>query len=441
MLKMTLRQKQARFVLRQDLLEQLNPKNSLLQLAARIPWAFFEREFAGLYSRRGRSAKPVRLMVGLLLLKQLENLSDERMVEEWVRNPYFQAFCGIEQFQWELPCDPTDLTYFRKRIGEQGVEKIFRESVRIHGEHAKEKEIVIDTTVQEKNITFPTDTKLRVKVIAKCLKIARQEDITLRRSYKRELHEKLRTIRFSRSAKDKKSVKAAVRRVHTIAWALFREISRKLPAEARQGYAEQLSIFERALMQQSQDKHKVYSLHEPQVLCIAKGKLHKKYEFGAKAAVAMTKKRAIIVGVKSFAQNIYDGNTLQATLEQIAAATGQLPERIFGDRGFRGRTRAGTTEIVIPRPPAKEDSEYKRRKAKKDFGRRSAIEPVIGHLKSDFRLARNYLKGAIGDVLNLFLAAAAFNFRKWMRQMGAALFFILIYLGLIRQPNSSETAI
>jgi IS5 family transposase len=387
MLKMTPRQKQGRFVLRQDLLEQLDPKNSLLQLAARIPRDFFEREFAGLYSRRGRSAKPVRLMVGLLLLKQLQNLSDERVVEEWVCNPYFQAFGGI-------PVRPHRLDI---------LSRAYRGTARVR----KRKKLSLTQRCGRR--TSPT--KLRVKGIAQCLKIARQEGIVLRRSDKRELDERLRAIR-SRSVKNKKSVKAAVRRVHSIAWALFREISRKLSAQGRQGYAEQFSIFEHVLMQCRQAKQKVYSLHEPQILCIAKGKAHKKYEFGAKAAVAMTKNKALIVGVKSFARNFYDGDTLQATLEQIEAAPDQLPEKVFGDRGFRGRTKVGKPEIVIPKPPAK-----------KDFGRRSAIEPVIGHLKSDFRLARNYLQGVIGDVLNLFLAAA-FNFRKWMREMAQAYFLL-----------------
>jgi IS5 family transposase len=432
--------KQGRFVLRQDLLEQLDPNNLLLRLGAKIPWGFFEREFAALYSSRGRSAKPVRLMVGLLLLKHLENLSDERLVEEWVRNPYFQAFCGAERFQWEFPCNPTDLTYFRKRIGERGVAKIFQASVQIHGKSALEKEVVVDTTVQEKNITFPTDTKLRLKVIAKCLKIARLENIKLRRSYKRELHVKLRIIRFSKNKKDKKQVKAAIRRVHTIAWALFREISRKLSTATRQNYADQLALFERVLIQQRKDKNKVYSLHEPGVLCISKGKAHKKYEFGSKAAIAMTKKSSIIVGVKSFMDNVYDGDTLQATLEQVKAATGKFPKKAFCDRGFTGRAKVGETEIVIPKPPAKNATAYLKRKTKKDFGRRSAIEPVIGHVKADFRLARCYLKGAIGDALNLFLAAAAFNFRKWIRKMGEPLFFCLVYFAFIRQTDSYNEA-
>ena len=137
-----------------ELLDQLDPKDPLLLLAKKIPWEQLEKDFAPLYSERGRPAKPVRLMVGLLLLKQLENLSDERVVEEWRRNPYFQAFCGMKTFQWKLPCEPSDFCHFRKRIGETGVEKIFQISVSLHGKAALESEIVVDTTVQEKILLF-----------------------------------------------------------------------------------------------------------------------------------------------------------------------------------------------------------------------------------------------------------------------------------------------
>ena len=165
--KISPRQKQGNF-LYQDLLEQLNPKAPLLILAKKLPWEIFEREFAPLYAEVGRPAKPTRLMVGLLLLKQIENLSDERVVEAWVQNPYYQVFCGMEHFQWEFPCAASELVHFRKRIGEAGMEKIFQASVALFGKKALEDDVVVDTTVQEKDITFPTDTKLRVKAMERC---------------------------------------------------------------------------------------------------------------------------------------------------------------------------------------------------------------------------------------------------------------------------------
>ncbi len=420
-----------------DLLEQLNPKAPLLLLAKKIPWESFEREFTPLYAQLGRPAKPIRLMVGLLLLKQLENLSDERVVEAWVQNPYYQAFCGMEHFQWEFPCSPTDLVHFRKRIGEAGVEKIFQASVALHGKAGLEREVVIDTTVQEKNITFPTDTKLRVKVMGRCWKLASAENIVLRRSYRRELRKVLRVIRFSKSTRDKKKVMSAMRRVKTMANALLRDLTRKLPESVRVARHEELERYRRAVNQERKDTNKIYSLHAPEVCCISKGKEHKKYEFGAKAAIVMTKTNCIIVGAKSFSHNEYDGNTLQEVLTQVEKVRGNEPDNAFCDRGFRGRKRMGKTTITLPEVPSAKATDYEKRKARHNFGRRSAIEPVIGHLKSDFRLARNYLKGTIGDSINLLMAAAAFNCKKWMNIVTEGLLFVLLTLWAMVLPNKA----
>lgn len=305
------------------------------------------------------------------------------------------------------------------------MEKIFQASVALHGEKAMEKEVVIDTTVQEKNITFPTDTKLRVKVVGRCWKLAAAEGIRLRRSYRRELKKALRTIRFSRSQKDKKKVAAAIRRVKTMANALLRDVARKLPESSLPSRQGELERYQRVVNQERHDKHKIYSLHEPDVSCIGKGKAHKKYEFGSKAAIVTTKTGGIIVGAKSFSGNPYDGDTLKDVLSQVEDVRGLAPQPVYGDRGFRGRKRIGTTSVSIPGTPQPGTTDYARRKARKNFGRRSAIEPIIGHLKADFRLARNYLKGVAGDAVNLFLAAAAFNCRKWMRALAAALFLVL----------------
>ena len=168
----------------QNLEEQLNPKHPLCRLSKNIPWAYFEQEFAKHYSNTGRPAHPVRLMVGMLILKQLHNLSDESVVERWVENPYYQYFCGEVTFQWDFPCHPTDFVYFRKRIGEKGVEKILQASIDLHGEKSQERELLIDTTVQEKNITFPTDTKLYKKIAEHCVSIAEKEGIKLRQTYR-----------------------------------------------------------------------------------------------------------------------------------------------------------------------------------------------------------------------------------------------------------------
>ncbi len=392
----------------QDLIDQLNPTHPLLKLAQKIPWRVFEDEFNQLYCGAGRPAKRVRLMVGLLILKQLENLSDERVVEALVQNPYFQAFCGEIHFQWQLPCDPSELVYFRKRIGENGVRLIFESSVDIHGADAKETEVLVDTTVQEKNITFPTDVKLLTKIIQKCRKIAEAEGIHLRRSFRRELPQLLRK-RAKRRKEDK--------RIRTIAGVLIRELERKLPREALTRHQEKIELFRQVHQQKRTDKHKIYSLHEPDLPCIGKGKAHKKYEFGRKASIVVTKNSGIIVGAMSFEKNIYDGHTLPEVLEQTWQITETCPECAICDRGYKGYKQVGDTKILTPGRPKKDDSAHQRRKARNRFRRRAGIEPVIGHLKQDFRMARNFLKGAVGDAINLFMAAAAFNFRKWMRKL------------------------
>lgn len=140
-----------------DLLLQLDSSDSLLRLSTVIPWHEFDKAFSVHYTEGiGAPSKPIRLMVGLLILKQLENLSDEAVVLQWKRNPYYQAFCGMQEFQRRLPCHSTEPVHFRKRIGPEGVERIFRMSVNLHGKAALEDAVHIDTTVQEKNITYPT---------------------------------------------------------------------------------------------------------------------------------------------------------------------------------------------------------------------------------------------------------------------------------------------
>ncbi len=175
-----------------DLLDQINPKHPLVILSKKILWEEFDKVFANKYSNHGRTSKFTRLMVGLLILKQMHNLSDAKVVQMWIQNPYFQAFCGESRFRWNPPCTPSELTHFRKRIGEDGVKKIFELSVKLHGDKILEKEVVVDTTVQEKNITFPIDTKLVCKIISRCRKIAKEEGIVLRRSFRRELPELLK---------------------------------------------------------------------------------------------------------------------------------------------------------------------------------------------------------------------------------------------------------
>lgn len=399
----------------QPLEKQLNPKHPLYILSQRIPWDVFDESLAALYSNTGRPAKPIRLMASLLILKQLYNLSDESVVERWVENPYYQFFSGESYFQWEFPIHPTDLVLFRKRIGEKGAEKILQASIELHGKKANEREVLVDTTVQEKNITFPTDTKLYKRIIDHCVRIAEKEDLRLRQSYKRTGKKLILAQRFRNHPKNRKKARAAQRKLKTIAGRLVRELNRKLIPSVREAYADKLEIFETILDQTKFTKNKIYSIHEPQVYCMSKGKEHKKYEFGSKASIVVTKNSGIIVGACHIEQNKYDGHTLSETLIQTKRLLGKSPKVAICDRGYRGKSQVEGVEIVTPKPPGKRATPYQKQKARKRFRRRAGIEPIIGHLKSDYRLLRNYLKGSLGDQINLMLAAAAFNFKKLMR--------------------------
>jgi|HubBroStandDraft_1064217.scaffolds.fasta_scaffold118933_2 IS5 family transposase len=416
------------------LAEQLDARRPIYQLAEKIPWSDFEEEFGAFYSEEGRPAKPVRLMVGLLILKQLHDLGDETVVEAWRENPYWQYFCGESEMQWGAPCEPSDLVHFRHRIGEAGMQMILAVSIHLHGPKGGEKEVMIDTTVQEKNVTYPTDTKLYRKVIVRCWKLADRQDIRLRRRYRKEVRKCLLAQRGRGHWRTVKQAQRATRRLKTIAGRLVRELGRKLSTAALEKHQTDLALYRRALAQKRNDHDKIYSLHEPHIYCVAKGKEHKKYEFGTKASVVLTKTGGIIVGAVAHEENLYDGHTLPEVLQQTEALTGSVPAVAIVDRGYRGTRRIGDTEILVPGPRPKEQTPLQTRTLRQRFRRRCAIEPVIGHLKSDYRLARNYLKGFAGDACNLLLAAAAWNFKKWLN---LAVSFYLNFLRLLLQPIPS----
>jgi len=415
------------------LAEQLDPRQPLKQLADTLPWPEFEQAFGKYYSPEGRPAKPVRLMVGLLLLKQMFNQGDETVVAAWVQNPYWQYFCGMSEFVWQVPCDPSDLVYFRDRVGEAGMQRILRVSAQLHGDKAQEPEVVVDTTVQEKNITHPTDTKLAHKIIRRCWKLADRNGIKLRRRYRKAVRQGVMAQRWRRDPKKRKAAHRALRKMKVIAGRLIRELERKLPEAARAEQRGNFALYRRVLRQQPSDRDKIYSLHEPQVYCLSKGKEHKKYEFGSKASVVMTKTAGVIVGAVAHEENLYDGDALRPALQQTKIITGQQPARAIVDRGYRGRKTVDGTEVLLPGKPKPGQSKSMSAKMRARFRRRAAIEPVISHLKHQYRLARCFLKGFVGDQVNLLLAAAAWNLKKWLR---AAAFF---WLQLLRRLIVKQT--
>lgn len=342
-------------------------------------------------------------MVGLSILKHLEDLSDEVLIDRWVRDPYLQVFCGETTFQCEFPCVPSDMSYFRKRIGQSGFEKILSASVVLHGESAIEEAMCIDTMVQEKNTTFPTGAKQYRKIHGHLLKLARTEGIRLLRTHEKEVKQLKQHTRFADHPRNRKNARPAVKRLKTISGHLLREIQRQMKEAKQQKHQATLNIYRCVLEQKRSDKNKIYSLHEPQIYCMSKGKEHKKYEFGTKASVAKTRDNNIVIGVLAFAQ-----------IERILD---HAPKICLDDRFHLGKSKINETRIHIPRPPQRNASKAMQDEMRKCFQRCAAIESVIGHLKSDHRLNRNFLKGFTGDQINLLMAAAAFNFKKWMRKV------------------------
>jgi IS5 family transposase len=413
--------------------DMLNQKHPMYILTNRVNWLTFEQAFEPLYcDNNGRPAKPIRLMVGLLILKHLRNISDESVVEQWSENVYYQYFCGQKEFIPVEPCEASELVHFRHRIGESGIELILKESIRINGNDSHDSTASIDTTVQEKNITFPTDSKLHRKIIDKCRKIADKENLPIRQSYTRTLKKLSLDQRFRNHPRNKWKARKADRKEKTIAGRLVRELERNLLPDSK--YQSEIDLFKRILNQKKNDKNKIYSVHEPEVQCISKGKEHKKYEFGNKVSIIYTQTTGVIIGAMGF-RNPYDGHTIEPALEQTQRLLGKRTIKILiGDRGYKGKRQINDTIIEIPKPFSdKKQSQYQQKKLKKQFRRRAAIEPINGHLKTDHRLNRNFYKGITGDNINVMLAAAAFNFKRMMNKWKSSFWlqFKLLFEGFI----------
>lgn len=411
--------------------EQLDHQHPLYILANKINWQQFEDAFAKHYSQKmGAPAKPIRLMVSLLVLKQLRNLSDESVAEQWSENSYYQYFSGENYFASKEPCVATELVEFRKRIGEGGVELIFKESIRINGKDGQQETLSADTTVQEKNITFPTDDKLYKKIISKCQDIAEKENIELRQSYTQTVKKLSIVQRMKRRKGGNAIARKAGKKIKTIAGRLTRELERKLTPQSLQKWGTDLELFQKVLAQKKEDTGKIYSLHEPQVKCFSKGKEHKKYEFGSKASFLITQKTGVIVGAMNFSENMHDSKTLPDALRQHERLTGIKAKEVYVDRGYPGTKQTGGTQIHLPKPN-KNITLSQRKKHR----RRAAIEPVIGHLKHDYRMLRNFLKGNFGDAVNVMLAASAMNFKrmmnKWKENPSAFIFWLRFRMQLL----------
>lgn len=432
-------------IFRTPIVHFIKENHELVLLSKKIDWDSLEKKLSVYYCEtNGRPSIPIRTIAGILMLKRMFDESDESILERWIENPYWQYFCGEVYFQHSIPFDRTELIKFRKRIGEKGAEQLLKMSIHLYPKkEIQESEVLIDTTVQEKNITYPTDVKLQKKIVEKCRKIARKEKIHLRQTYTRELKQLMIDQRFHNHPKRKKKALAAARRIKVIAGKIYRDLDRKLNDVQTVKYEKLFRVFDRLLAQEKNSKNKLYSIHQPHVICIAKGKEAKKYEFGNKSSIVKTKKSGIIVGAMAFLENIYDGDTLDPQLKQVKELTGYNPKCGIVDRGYKGRRNINGVKIILPKKLLASATRYQLQKVRKQFRARAGIEPIIGHLKQDHRMSRNYLLDEDGDKVNTILAAVGFNLRKMLQRLKAEALniFVSIFRYIIMFSNRMAFAI
>jgi len=406
------------------LVDFIDMRHELVLLSNKIDWKHLEKELSVYYSNKGQPSMPIRFMSGCLLLKRYYNLGDETLAEAWEMNPYMQYFCGYSHFEHKFPCDPSDFVHFRKRLGVEGIEKIFVHTVELHGEKIKSEQLLSDTTVQENNITYPTDSKLAKQIIDKCNTIAEKESIPQRQNYKRVSKQLLRDSYNSQHPRRKKKAKKSMKKLKTIAGRLVRELERKLSEEKLKEYQSDLDLFTQVLNQKKEDKNKIYSLHKPFTSCISKGKAHKKYEFGNKIGLMINPKELVVLGIESYEGNPHDSRTIEPLLNQMERNLNYQPKEVIYDRGGRGIPEINGVQISTPKPPLKRDNQYQKAKKRKKFRRRAAIEPVIGHLKKEFRMGENYLHGEDSPKINALLAVAGWNLKKLAKKLKEILFWL-----------------
>ena len=412
----------------------LDHRHELFRLAGLIEWEKFDQEFGRFYRPLGRPAKPTRLMVGLSYLQHTFNLSDEAVVQRWIENPYWQWFCGSEYFQHQLPCDPSSLTRWRKRLESEGMEKLLAATIQAGLESGAVRpssleRISVDTTVQPKAITHPTDAKLYLKALQALVRQAKRHGLQLRQAHTRLAKRAAVQVGRSAHARQMRRMRRELKRLKTYLGRVYRDVARKVAGHEGLSlrFADLLGLTERLLRQERTSKNKLYSLHAPEVVCIAKGKAHRPYEFGSKVAMAVTNREGFVLASKALEGNPYDGHTLSTTVDQATALSGVEPERIYVDSGYRGHDYTRKERVFIARQRRGLTPTIKR-----ELRRRSAIEPMIGHMKADGRLGRNYLLGTAGDATNALLVAAGHNLRlilTWLR-----LFIAWLIAGLMSSP-------
>ena len=392
----------------------VNSGHPLVKLARQMNWAEFDKQFETHFSEEGRPAIATRLMVALHYLKYSHDLSDEDTIALWVENPYWQYLSGRQHFEHKFPIDPSSMTRWRARVGVAGAETLLSQTIltAVKQGYLKRTQLAkvsVDTTVQTKDIRFPTDSRLYDRMRERLVKSAMTENIDLRQSYERVGKKTLRRQQSYAHARQFKRAAKETKKLKTILGRVVRDIERKMekPSEVLK---EQLILAKRLMEQKRDSKNKIYSIHEPNVECIAKGKAHQRYEFGCKVGYVVDAKDSWIFGAQAFSGNPYDGHTLQKSLEQAERLTKATIQKALCDQGYRGHN-VETTEIsIVPRRKRSASQAVQRW-----WRRRNAIEPIIGHQKSEHRLERNRLAGELGDQLNVIFSACGFNIKKLMR--------------------------
>lgn len=400
---------------RSRLSQQLDPKHELIRLAREIPWQELEQEFQTLFTEGpSHPPLPVRLMVGLMILQHLFNVSDERMAEFWVENPYWQAFCGYDFLQWEFPAHPTSLTRWRQRMGREGMEKLLQLSINValKTKTVAPKELseaICDTTVMPKAIAYPVDARLLQRSIERIVRAARHAQIGLKRTF---VHVSRRALFQYRRLMHGKRIRKAQRPLKKLRkWLgkLLEDLDPHLETCPR-GLRREMAVGAKLFVQTREDKDKVYSCHEPLTSCIAKGKAHKPYEFGAKTCIVVSKKKGLALSMTTHLGNPYDGHLLAGAMKGAEKLTGIKLNQVLVDKGFRGHG-VKDAQILISGTRGLDP------RLKRALRRRQAIEPWIGHMKHDGKLGRCYLKGSLGDQIQALLVGVGHNFRMILRKL------------------------
>ena len=412
----------------------IDTRHELVKLSELIDWEHFDVQWGETFCEEGRPGIATRLIAGLHYLKHTYGLSDEQVVMRWTENPYWQYFCGESYFQHEPPLNPSSLTRWRQRLGEAGMELLLSATINaaIESKAVKSrdlKRVTVDTTVQEKAIAFPTDSRLYNRARERLVRLARAHGVPLRQSYVRVGPRLLFKNNRYGHARQLRRQRRTTSKLKTVLGRVYRDIERRLteqPKSVQAAFAESMALTKRLLHQQRHDKKKLYALHAPEVECLAKGKVHKRYEFGVKVSITTTNRSNLVVGAQSLPGNPYDGHTLKGALAQVQRLTGVHPERCFVDLGYRGHD---VTDVEVFKARQKRGVT---KSIRRELKRRNAIEPIIGHMKNDGLMHRNYLKGSNGDAINVILCGAGQNLRLILRYL--RIFWLKIRPAYLRKP-------